>query len=397
MTCSALSSQNKKTGSTPIFPKPISILATTTITSSSLISPSKMLHSGNSLPLLPPVKYIHDTPHDISHPTTNFKASTSPETPINSISSVENRPPAIAVEMRGPEEVSPVQPPSPTPSSELRQFTKDTFAWDYNKPYPTILNDNGIFTMKDLSTLDTFNFFSGRVNISVIGGILKFYYNGVSTTVNRSLILLEIFMSDLTKTNILIVITIYCSQYSPPSTKPSFRHPTARPHLHHQIYCNLHRNLRSLIHTRTQILLLTSTTCHPPHLTISVHFSTVAYSTNISSRPLTTLSSLITMCHNRPVLPRPTAPNDHTIPPTPLRLTTTPTIHPSQKQFYIVIPPTRTMITRTRLTSTILIRVPHAARRRIALRTYFPPHHTPSTMTMTTKPPPTTTMHLIGT
>ena len=168
-------------------------------------------------------------------------------------------------------------------------------------------------------------------------------------------------------------------------TNISFRHPTARPHLHHQLCYNLHRHLRNLIHTRTQILLLPSPTYHPPRLTISVHFLIVVSSTSISSRPLMTLSSPTTMRHYPPVPSRLTATHNHAIPPTPHRLATAPTIHPSQKQFSIVLPTTRTMIKIMQLTSTILKRVPHATR------------HTPSTMTLTTHPIPTTTMHLIGT
>ena len=169
------------------------------------------------------------------------------------------------------------------------------------------------------------------------------------------------------------------------SINTSFRLPPARPNHNHHIYCTLHRHLRNLIHTRTQILLLPSPTYHPPRLTISVHFLIVVSSTSISSRPLMTLSSPNTMYHYPPVPSRLTATHDHAIPPTPHRLATAPTIHPSQKQFSIVLPTTRTMIKIMQLTSTILKRVPHATR------------HTSSTMTLTTHPIPTTTMHLIGT
>mmetsp|Transcript_8094 Transcript_8094/g.9437 ORF Transcript_8094/g.9437 Transcript_8094/m.9437 type:complete len:232 (-) Transcript_8094:305-1000(-) len=189
--------------------------------------------------------------------------------------------------------------------------------------------------------------------------------------------------SALMKTKICTCLTTYLANLK----GNSFLHPTTRQHLHHHLCCKLHRHLQNRTHTRIQILLRTLTNYHPQPLTISVQFSTVAYSTRMSYLPLTTLSSAITMCHHPPVRSHLTTADDHDATPAPHPLATTPTIHPSSHQLSIVIPTTRTMITTTTPTMHLTTG--------LMMQLTTPTVHmtTPSTTPLITQPT-TTTMHL---
>ena len=73
------------------------------------------------------------------------------QSPFNINTIVETQPPALAVEMRTPITSSTISP-------LLMQHMTSIFDWQYNDTPPTILEDNGIFTMDDLSTLDYYTF-----------------------------------------------------------------------------------------------------------------------------------------------------------------------------------------------------------------------------------------------
>ena len=114
----------------------------------STIITSPTLHPQENLtPTTPQLLYHHNNGTKLHFDT----PPSSSQYPSDKNSIVETRPPALAVEMRTPITSSTISP-------TLMQHMTSIFDWQYNDT--TILEDNGIFTMDDLSTLNYNTFLS---------------------------------------------------------------------------------------------------------------------------------------------------------------------------------------------------------------------------------------------